>query len=130
MVIDTSAVIAILHDEPERRQFLDAVEGAAARLMSVATFVETSMVVEGRRGAQGLRLYDRLAQRLAIELVPVDVEQGQVARDAFSRYGRGRHPASLTLGDCFTYALASVASEPVLCKGDDFAQTDIAVVVC
>lgn len=130
MVIDTSAVIAILHDEPERRQLLDAVEGAAARLMSVATFVETSMVVEGRRGAQGLRLYDRLAQRLAIELVPVDVEQGQVARDAFSRYGRGRHPASLNLGDCFTYALASVANEPVLCKGDDFAQTDIAVVVC
>lgn len=128
MVIDTSAVIAILHDEPEGKSFLDALEGAASRLMSVATFVETSMVVEARRGAQGLRLFDRLAQRLAIELVPVDVEQGRAARDAFSRYGRGRHPARLNLGDCFTYALASVANEPVLCKGDDFAQTDIAVV--
>jgi len=129
MVIDTSAVIAILQDEPEHRRFVEALDAAASRLMSVATHVETSMVVEARRGADGLRILDRFVERIGIELVPVDVSQGRAARDAFGRYGKGRHPARLNYGDCFSYALARTKDEPLLCKGDDFTHTDL-VLVC
>jgi ribonuclease VapC len=128
MVIDTSAVIAILQGEPERHRFLESLDEAAFRLMSVATHVETSMVVDARRGADGLRILDRFVERIGIELVPVDVDQGRAARDAFSRYGKGRHPARLNFGDCFSYALARTRDEPLLCKGDDFAHTDVALV--
>lgn len=93
--------------------------------MSVATFVETSIVIESRYGAEGLRDLDLLLERAGLELVPVDVEQARAARAAYSRYGKGRHPAALNFGDCFSYALARVLGEPLLFKGGDFSQTDL-----
>lgn len=129
MVIDTSALVAILDGEPERRVFIEAIEAADSRHVSVATFVESSIVIEARHGAEGLRDLDRFINRGGIELVAVDSEQGQVARGAFSHFGKGRHPAALNYGDCFPYALAIVLGEPLLCKGDDFMQTDVALAV-
>jgi len=128
MVIDTSALVAILQREPERRRFVEAIEAAESRLMSVATFVEISIVVEARHGAEGVRDLDHLISRAAIELVPVNAEHGQLARSAFARFGKGRHRAGLNFGDCFSYALARSTDEPLLYKGDDFEHTDVAVV--
>jgi ribonuclease VapC len=125
MVIDSSALLAILQDEPERRAFNEAIEGAASRAISVASWVEVSMVIETRTGAEGLRDLDLFVDRARIEIVPVDVEQGKAARRAFSRFGKGRHPAGLNYGDCFAYALASHLGEPLLFKGEDFGKTDV-----
>lgn len=125
MVIDTSALLAILFDEPERRQFNEAIEAAASRVVSVATFVEVSIVIESRFGADGLRDLDLFLNRAGIDIAAVDPEQGNVARQAFSRFGKGRHPAGLNFGDCFAYALALVRGEPLLFKGEDFSQTDV-----
>jgi ribonuclease VapC len=116
MVIDTSALVAILLNEPERRAFNQAIEAAEARRMSTATFVETSIVIESRFGAEGIRDLDLFVERAGIDLVAVDAEQAQVARRAFSRFGKGRHPAGLNYGDCFSYALATVFGEPLLYK--------------
>ncbi len=127
MVIDTSALVAILDSEPERRAFIEAIEAADSRRMSVATFVESSIVIEARHGAEGLRDLDRFVNRGGIELVAVDSEQGQIARGAFSHFGKGRHPAALNYGDCFSYALAVILGEPLLCKGNDFVHTDVAL---
>lgn len=125
MVIDTSALLAILQDEPERRAFNEAIEAAASRAISVASWVEVSMVIETRTGAEGLRDLDLFVDRARIEITPVDVEQGKAARRAFSRFGKGRHPAGLNYGDCFAYALASHLGEPLLFKGEDFGKTDV-----
>ena len=125
MVIDTSALLAVLQDEPERRRFNESIELADSRLMSAATFVEVSIVTESRFGAEGLRDLDRFVERADIELVPVDVAQARVAREAFSRFGKGRHAAGLNFGDCFAYALARVLGEPLLFKGEDFSRTDV-----
>ncbi len=129
MVIDTSALIVILSDEPERRAFNEAIEAAGSRAMSVATLVEVSIVIESRYGAEGLRDLDLFVEQAGIELAPVDIEQSGVARRAFSRFGKGRHPAGLNYGDCFAYALATVLGQPLLYKGDDFTQTDVAAAV-
>jgi ribonuclease VapC len=128
MVIDTSALVAILQREPERRSFIEAIEAADARLMSVATFVEISIVVEARHGAEGVRDLDYFIGRAGIELVAADAELGRAARSAFSRFGKGRHRASLNYGDCFSYALATLMGEPLLFKGDDFVHTDVTLV--
>lgn len=125
MVLDTSALLAILQDEPERRTFNEAIAAASARRMSTANLVETSIVVEARHGSAGLRDLDLFLERAGVEFVPVDLEQAREARLAFSRFGKGRHPAGLNYGECFAYALARVLGEPLLCKGDDFRQTDI-----
>ena len=125
MVIDASALLAILQDEPERRAFNEAIEGAAFRVMSVATFVEVSIVMEARHAAEGVRDLDLFIERAGIEVADVTHEQGKAARRAFARYGKGRHPAGLNYGDCFAYALAMARHEPLLFKGDDFAKTDI-----
>lgn len=125
MVIDTSALLAILQDEPERRAFNEAIEAADTRAMSMANFVETSIVLESRYGAEGVRDLDLFIERAAIELVDVTLPQGHGARRAFARYGKGRHPAGLNFGDCFAYALATERSEPLLFKGDDFDKTDV-----
>jgi ribonuclease VapC len=125
MVIDTSALLAILQDEPERRRFNEAIEAADSRMMSVASWVEISIVIEVRFGAEGLAGLDLFVDRAGIELVPVDMEQATVARRAFSRFGKGRHPAALNYGDCFSYALATVLGEPLLYKGKDFQRTDL-----
>jgi len=128
MVIDTSALVAVLAGEPERRPFVEAIQSADAVRMSVATFVELSIVIESRYGADGIRHLDRFVDRAGMELVAVDVEQGRFARDAFSRFGKRRHRAGLNYGDCFSYALAMARAEPLLCKGDDFVHTDVAIV--
>ena len=128
MVIDTSALVAILQDEPERRKYIEAIEAADSRLMSTATFVEISIVAEARHGAEGVRALDLFIKRAAIELVPVDTEQASAARHGFARFGKGRHRAGLNYGDCFAYALATVAGEPLLYKGDDFSHTDVTCV--
>ena len=125
MVIDTSALVAILQDEPERRSFNQAIEAAERRAMSVASFVEASMIIESRYGPDGIRDLDLFIAKAEIELVPVDAEQGHVARTAFREYGKGRHRAGLNFGDCFAYTLAKTLDEPLLFKGTDFALTDI-----
>ncbi len=128
MVIDTSAVVAILQDEPERRAINEAIEAADSRKLSVASWVELSIVIESRLGAEGLRVLDRFVDRAGIELIPVGREHGEAARHAFCQFGKGKHAAGLNYGDCFSYALASVLNEPLLFKGEDFSRTDIAAV--
>ena len=125
MVIDTSALLAILLGEPERRTFNEAIEAAESRRMSAATFVEVSIVIESRFGAEGIRDLDLFIERSGIGLTPVDSEQAQAARRGYSRFGKGRHPAGLNYGDCFAYALAMVLGEPLLYKGNDFGRTDV-----
>ena len=127
MVIDTSALIAILQDEPERRVLNEAIEAAESCAMSTGSFLETSMVIESRYGPDGTRDLDLFISKARISLASVDADQAYVARDAFRRYGKGRHPAGLNLGDCFAYALAKMLDEPLLFKGNDFVLTDIAV---
>lgn len=125
MVLDTSALVAILGDEPERSAFIRAIEAADTRNLSVASFLEASMVIESRYGADGLRDLDLLIAKAGIELVPVDEDQAYIARAAFRTYGKGRHPAGLNFGDCFAYALAKSSGEPLLFKGLDFPLTDV-----
>jgi ribonuclease VapC len=125
MVIDTSALLAILQDEPERRSFNEAIEAAEARLLSVATWVEASIAIEARYGSDGLRELDHFLDRAGVELVPVDLEQAGLARLGYSRFGKARHVAGLNFGDCFSYALARARDEPLLFKGGDFARTDV-----
>jgi ribonuclease VapC len=125
MVIDTSAVIAILQNEPERRTFNEAIEGAEARSLSVASFVETSLIVESRYGSEGMRDLDLFINKAQIELIAVDVEQAHLARQAFRQFGKGRHAAGLNFGDCFSYALARSLSDSLLYKGSDFGKCDV-----
>ena len=125
MVIDTSALVAILQDEPERRAFNEAIEAAESCSLSTASFVETSMIIESRYGPDGTRDLDLFISKADITLVPVDEEQAYVARQAFRQYGKGRHAAGLNFGDCFAYALAKTLAEPLLFKGRDFAATDL-----
>jgi len=125
MVLDTSAILAILQDEPERRKFNEVIEAAEIRSLSTASFVECSMILESRFGAEGVRDLDLFIAKAQIALVPVDEEQAHLARRAFQKYGKGRHPASLNFGDCFSYALAHALGAPLLFKGNDFSQTDI-----
>ena len=128
MVIDTSALLAVLFDEPERRAFTQAIEAAEDRLLSAATFVETSMILESRHGAEGVRALDRLLTTANIDTVAVDWAQATAAREAFRQFGKGRHCAGLNFGDCFSYALAKCRGDSLLFKGNDFSQTDIAAV--
>ena len=125
MIIDSSAVVAILLDEPQAEQHTEAIAGAAQRRMSAATYLEAAIVAESKGGAEGARFLDRLLESARVELVPVTVEQGQAAREAWRRFGKGNHPATLNFGDCFAYALAKTTGEPLLYQGDDFALTDI-----
>ncbi len=128
MVIDTSALVAVLFGEVERRAMIGAIEAAESRVLSTAGFVETSIVIGARSGEDGLRDLDLFLGRGGVELVPVDDEQAQAARRAFMSYGKGRHPAALNFGDCVSYALAKTSGRPLLYKGGDFAQTDVATV--
>lgn len=125
MVLDTSALLAILLDEPERRVFTEAIEAAEPRLLSAASFIEASMILETRYGAEGVRALDRLLAAAKVEIIPVDLEQAQAAREAFRQFGKGRHPAGLNFGDCFSYSLAKCRAQPLLYKGGDFSLTDV-----
>jgi ribonuclease VapC len=128
MVIDSSALVAILFDEPERRAFTTAIERDQRRLISAANLLESALIAEARRGEAAGRELDLLLHRAAVETVAVDAEQVELARSAWRRYGKGRHPAGLNFGDCFAYALARSSAEPLLFKGEDFARTDVVAV--
>lgn len=127
MVIDTSALVAIFLAEPERNLLLDLLLQAETRMISAATVLETGIVLEARRGESAGREFDLFLIRANLQIVPVDSEQTEIARSAWRKYGKGRHPAALNFGDCFAYALAKFAGEPLLAKGTDFASTDIEV---
>ena len=129
MVIDTSAVVAILFEEADGPRFARAIEVAAVRLVSAVTRVELAFVVEGRKGAAGRALLERFFALTGAEVVAVSAEQAALAIDAFRRFGKGRHAAGLNIGDCFSYALASATGFPLLFKGGDFGRTDIAAAV-
>ncbi len=125
MVIDTSALLAILLGEPERGAFLKLLSESETRLLSAANALETAIVVETRRGVAAGGELDLFLQRTKIEIVAVDVEQVAIARLAWRKFGKGRHPARLNFGDCFAYALTKMSSEPLLATGTDFRQTDL-----
>lgn len=125
MVIDSSAMIAVLLDEENAARLAQAIDGDTLRLLSAANLLETSIVIESRKGAAGGRELDLLLYRAGIEIVPVDHDQAEIARIAWRRFGKGRHPAGLNYGDCFAYALAKTRREPLLFQGDDFSRTDI-----
>jgi ribonuclease VapC len=125
MVLDTSALLAILLDEPERSAFVRAIERDPTRLMSVANFVECSLVIEARFGVAGSHDLDLFIARAQVTMAPVDVDQAFVARQAYRKFGKGRHAAALNFGDCFAYALSRTQGEPLLFKGADFALTDV-----
>lgn len=127
MVIDTSALLAIFLAEPERGEFLSHILQAENRLISAANVLETGIVLEAKRGETAGREFDLFLVRVNIQVIPVDAEQVEVARMAWRRFGKGRHPAALNFGDCFAYALAKFSGEPLLSKGTDFAHTDIAM---
>ena len=127
MVIDTSALLAIFLAEPERKPFLDLILQADTRLISAANALETGIVLEVRRGEAAGREFDLFVVRAGLKITPVDAEQVEIARTAWRKYGKGRHPAALNFGDCFAYALAKSAGEVLLAKGRDFTLTDIEV---
>ena len=125
MVLDTSALMALLLDEPEAEAFRAAVEEDTTRLVSAATLLETALVIEARKGEPGGRELDALIHKAEIVVVAVDADHVSEARRAYRRFGKGRHAAGLNFGDVFAYALARTSGEPLLFKGDDFAKTDI-----
>ena len=125
MIIDSSAILAILFREPDAERFARAISAASSRRISAATLLETTIVLESRLGATAAHELDAFLRRARIELESVTPEQAQTARYAWRRFGKGNHPAGLNFGDCFAYALAIVTREPLLFKGRDFGLTDV-----
>lgn len=125
MVIDTSAIVAIAFNEPEAETYEQKIVDAPWRLISAATLFELAIVIEARLGEQGAAELDLWLHKAGVEVVAVDAQQITVARRAWRIYGKGRHPAGLNYGDCFSYALAKTRNEPLLFKGNDFSRTDI-----
>lgn len=125
IVIDTSALAAILLAEPERESFLVILENCEQALISTATVVEARMILHVRRGQAGVLLLDELLSLPPIEQIPPGAAESLIAYQAFVRFGKGRHPAALNLGDLFAYALAKSRNLPLLFKGNDFSQTDL-----
>lgn len=128
MVLDSSVLLAILLDEPEAQRFSGILETHSARLLSAVSLVETSTVLEARKGPAAAHSLDSLIRRAGIRIAAVDEDQAEIARIAYRQFGKGRHPAGLNLGDCFAYALAKQTGEPLLFKGADFDKTDIGIV--
>ncbi len=127
MVVDSSALVAVLRDEPERPELLRLLASADDPLISAATLLECSIAMHNRAGAPGIARLDGLLRTAGIRCVAVDEAQALAARDAWLRYGKGRSPARLNYGDCFSYALAKTQDRPLLFKGNDFGQTDVRV---
>ena len=125
MILDYSAVIAILFKEPEAEHLAGMVRDAAATAIATPTLVEAAIVAEGRTGPGMAEKLDALMGAIRPEIVPFTAAQAAIARDDWRRYGKGRHKAGLNLGDCFSYALAKERGQALLFKGDDFAATDI-----
>jgi ribonuclease VapC len=125
MIIDTSAIIAILRDEPEAMSCARAIADATVRRVSAVNFVESAVVIDASRDPIATRRFDDFIKEANILIEPVTETQAQIARDAYRDFGKGSgHPAKLNFGDCFAYALAREAGEPLLFKGGDFAHTD------
>jgi ribonuclease VapC len=128
VIVDTSALIAILRDESEARVFAEAIAAAACR-MSAASYLEAAAVIDAARDPVASRRFDELLATAQIAIEPVTEAQARIAREAYRDFGKGSgHPAQLNFGDCFAYALAKESGEPLLFKGDDFHHTDIAAV--
>ncbi len=128
MVLDTSALMAILFGEPESETFISLIGQDSKRLISASTALEMMIVIESRKGEIGGRDLDLFLHRAKIDIVPFDGEQAELARIAWRRYGKGNgHPAQLNFGDCFAYTLSKISGEPLLFKGNDFSQTDVLV---
>ena len=127
MIVDTSAVLAILFHESDAERYARAITMASPRRMSVATLLETTIVLESRSGAGAGHELDAFLEEAAIELEPVTPAHAQAARRAWRRFGKGNHPAGLNFGDCFAYAFAEATREPLLFKGQDFELADIEV---
>jgi ribonuclease VapC len=125
MVIDTSAVLAILLGEPEQRQFNEKIEVDPVRLMSAASYLETAIVIDDRFGHEGARDLRLFLTEGEVAIEPVTMDQAEVAREAYRQFGKGNHSAALNFGDCFSYALARLTGEPLLFKGNDFTPTDL-----
>lgn len=125
MVIDTSAIVAILFGESEVATFAEAIEQDPARLISAASVLEAAIVVESELGDPGARELDLLLHQAGLKVAPFSADHLAAARHAFRVFGKGRHPAALNFGDCFSYALSKSTGEPLLFKGDDFARTDV-----
>jgi ribonuclease VapC len=128
LVIDTSAAVAVILGEPGSAELADYLENAVVRLMSAAIRVELGIVIEARLWPAGQDVVDRFLRDAKINIAEVDADMAARAISGWRRYGKGRHPAGLNFGDCFTYALAERTGHPVLCTGNDFAATDVAVV--
>ena len=127
MIVDTSALIAILRDEPEAPACAKAIEAAARRRISAANFVEAAIVIDASRDPVASRRFDDLLREARLTVEPVTEAQARIAREAYRDFGKGSgHPARLNFGDCFAYALARATGEPLLFKGNDFVHTDIA----
>ncbi len=129
MVIDTSALIAILFGEPEAESFARAIAADPKKLISAFNALESGIVVEARKGEAGGRELDLLLHHARIEIVAINIEQVELARSAWRNFGKGNHPAGLNIGDCCAYALAKYSGEPLLFKGNDFSQTDVQPVI-
>jgi ribonuclease VapC len=125
MVIDTSAIVAVLLNEATAPRIAQVIETGSPRLLSAANLLEASIVIDTRKGDAGGRELDLLIYRAGIEIVAVDHDQAEIARIAWRRFGKGRPPAALNYGDCFAYALAKSRRLPLLYQGDDFSHTDV-----
>src|SRR3954453_7119655 len=125
MVIDTSAVLAVLLNEAEAARFTRAIAAEERSAISAASYLEAAVVIDNRGDAMASREFDRFFRRSSIEVAAVTLEHAQVARQAYRDFGKGRHPAGLNFGDCMAYALAKVRDEPLLFKGEDFGKTDV-----
>jgi ribonuclease VapC len=127
MVIDASAVIAILLAEEDAERYARAMGAASQPRMSAASYLEAAVVIDNRGDVVARREFDRFIRRAGIEVVAVDLEQAEIARQAYRDFGKGRHGAGLNFGDCFSYALSKAIDEPLLFKGGDFALTDVKI---
>lgn len=127
MILDSSAVIAMMMAEPEGLRIEAALAKESACRLSAVSYFESSMILISRVGPDAVRDLDLVLQLLGVLIVPFTEGQARMAREAFRRYGKGRHPAALNFGDCMAYALARETGEPLLFKGTDFSQTDVAV---
>ena len=125
MIVDTSALLAVLFAEPEAEDFARAIAGAEVSRMSAANLLEAGIVADGQADRRTGRQLDALVANFRLRIAPVTEDQVRIARQAYLDFGRGNHPAGLNFGDCFAYALAKATGEPLLFKGDDFARTDI-----
>jgi ribonuclease VapC len=125
MVVDTSALMALLLLEPDAAKYSTALQRSSSNHLSAASYLEVSMVIDRRGNEASRAMLDTFLEEFEIQVEPVTFEQAKLARQAFNLFGKGRHPASLNFGDCFAYALAKSRREPILFKGTDFSQTDL-----